>query len=332
MSNVNTVQRTDGGDNDLARGFTPRAKSDAPYTFVLGAVAVLFAAVLLLFVWSIIHQSLPTWSKYGFSFITGTNWSPSTDEFGAAPLILATLITASVALLFAVPIGLGTSLVINFVLPPKLKTPITSLVELLAAVPSVVYGLWGLVVIVPWLSNTVQPWLGNLTSGGWPFSGSPIGLGLLPASVVLSIMVLPTVVAISRDVIAAVPNELVEGALSLGATRSQVLLKVVLPAAKVGILGAISLAAGRALGETVAVAMVIGSSPAMPHSLFSLGSTLASTIATQFIDSSPSLYAALGACAVILMVLTASADKAPPSHSSTRSQASRLNGTVTFRP
>jgi phosphate transport system permease protein len=306
MSDLNTVHRTDGGTKDLARGIASRAKSDVPYRFVLGAVAVLFAAVLALFIWSIIHQSLPTWSKYGLSFITGTNWSPSTDEFGAAPLILATLITSFVALLFAVPIGLGTALVINFVLPPKLKTPITSLVELLAAVPSVVYGLWGLVVIVPWLSNTVQPWLSNLTDGGWPFSGSPIGLGLLPASVVLAIMVLPTIVAISRDVIATVPNELVEGALSLGATRSQVMLKVVLPSAKVGILGAVSLGAGRALGETVAVAMVIGSSPAMPHSLFSLGATLASTIATQYIDSSPAHLAALGACAVILMVLTAS--------------------------
>ena len=180
------------------------------------------------------------------------------------------------------------------------------LVELLAAVPSVVYGLWGLNVLVPWMSTTIQPWLAGLTSGGWPFSGNAIGLGLVLASTVLSIMVLPTIVAISRDVIAAVPRDLIEGALSLGATRSQVLLKVVVPSAKIGLLGAVSLGAGRALGETVAVAMVIGSSPSMPHSLFSLGSTLASTIATQFIDSSPQQLAALGALAMILMFLTAS--------------------------
>ncbi|MEI7654971.1 MAG: phosphate ABC transporter permease subunit PstC [Actinomycetota bacterium] len=292
--------------HDFTRGVMPRVKSGRFYSYVLRGSALLFSAVLVLFVWSIIRQSWPAWSHSGLSIITGTNWAPADSQFGALPLILATLITAGVALLFAVPIGIGTALTLNYIIPPRIASPLTVLVELLAAVPSVVYGLWGLNVLVPWMSTTIQPWLAGLTSGGWPFSGNAIGLGLVLASTVLSIMVLPTIVAISRDVIAAVPRDLIEGALSLGATRSQVLLKVVVPSAKIGLLGAVSLGAGRALGETVAVAMVIGSSPSMPHSLFSLGSTLASTIATQFIDSSPQQLAALGALAMILMFLTAS--------------------------
>ena len=267
---------------------------------------MLFTAVLALFVWSVLHQSWPAWTKYGLHILTGNNWSPAENNFGALALILATLITAGVAILFAVPIGIGTALTLNFVVPRRLAAPLTTVVELLAAVPSVVYGLWGLNVIVPWMSTTVQPWLASLTNSGWPFSGNAIGLGISTASLVLAIMVLPTIVAISRDVIATVPRDLIEGALSLGATRSQVLTRVVLPNAKIGLLGAVSLGAGRAIGETVAVAMVIGSSPSMPHSFFSLGSTLASTIATQYIDSSPMHMAALGALATILMVMTAS--------------------------
>ncbi len=293
-------------DRGLARGVMPRAKSGSTYNYVLRGVALLFTAVLALFVWSVLHQSWPAWTKYGLHILTGNNWSPAENNFGALALILATLITAGVAILFAVPIGIGTALTLNFVVPRRLAAPLTTVVELLAAVPSVVYGLWGLNVIVPWMSTTVQPWLASLTNSGWPFSGNAIGLGISTASLVLAIMVLPTIVAISRDVIATVPRDLIEGALSLGATRSQVLTRVVLPNAKIGLLGAVSLGAGRAIGETVAVAMVIGSSPSMPHSFFSLGSTLASTIATQYIDSSPMHMAALGALATILMVMTAS--------------------------
>ena len=262
--------------------------------------------VIILFIWSIVHQSLPTWSSQGLGFITNTTWSPSTNQYGAAPLILGTLITAFIALLIAVPVGLGTALVITFLLPRRVRTFMTSLVELLAAIPSVVYGLWGLIVLVPIFSNTIEPALQSWTGGIGLFSGATQGLGLLLAGLVLAVMVLPTIVAISRDVFAAVPTELIEGGLSLGATRSQVLVKVVLPTAKTGILGAVSLGAGRALGETIAVAMVIGSSPQMPHSLFSVGATLASIIATQFIDASAPQLAALGACALILMVFTAS--------------------------
>jgi phosphate transport system permease protein len=294
----------------LSRGLTggihPPVKSDLGYWLSIRAGALIFGAAIVLFVWSILHQSLSAWTSHGIHILTGTVWSPSTSNYGALPLILATLITTAVALLVAVPIGLGTSLTIIFFLPQRLKTPITSLVELLAAVPSVVYGLWGLFVLVPWMNTTIEPKLASITGGGFPFNGATNGFGLLLASIVLSVMILPTIVAISRDVIAAVPHEQIEGALSLGATKSQTLLKVVLPEARTGIFGAITLGAGRALGETIAVAMVIGSNPQIPKSLFSTGATLSSTIATEFGEASGAQLAALGALALILMVITAS--------------------------
>ncbi len=292
--------------SDLPRNPRTRGRSDRFYVPFLRTIAALFSLVLVAFIWSIVHQSWPAWTTYGFKIITGTLWQPENSLYGALPLILDTVISSAVALLFAVPIGLGTALVLNYVLPKKLQTIMGTLVELLAAVPSVVFGLWGLYVLVPWMSTTVEPWLSSLTGGGWPFSGDDLGAGIMLASVVLAIMVLPTIVAISRDVIAAVPRDLNEAALSLGASKSQVLRKVVLPSARRGILGAISLGAGRALGETIAVLMVIGGNAQMPHSLFSVGATLASTIATEYTEASPQNLAALGALAVILMVMTVS--------------------------
>ncbi len=282
-----------------------RGGADQVYIWSLRVVAVLFSAVLLAFVYSIVHQSWPAWTQNGLSLITGTKWNPAASVYGALPLILDTVISTAVALLFAVPIGLGTALVLNFVLPRRLRTLTASLVELLAAIPSVVYGLWGLYVLIPWMSTTFEPHLASLTGNSWPFNGATLGAGIMLASVVLAIMILPTIVAISSDVIAALPKDLNEAALSLGASKSQVLRKIIMPSARSGILGAISLAAGRALGETVAVLMVIGGNAQMPRSLFSVGATLASTIATEYAEASPSNLAALGALAVILMVLTA---------------------------
>jgi phosphate transport system permease protein len=202
-------------------------------------------------------------------------------------------------------VGLASAIALLHLIPRRLRTTAASLVELLAAVPSVVYGLWGLWYLVPWLQNTLQPGLAHLTGGRWPFSGPHQGFSVLLAGLVLSIMILPTIVAISRDVLATVPTDLIEGGLSLGATRSQVFTRVLLPTARTGILGAIALGAGRALGETIAVAMVVGSNPQMPHSLFSSGATLASTIATEFGNAVGSEGSALAALALILMIITA---------------------------
>jgi phosphate transport system permease protein len=270
----------------------------------LRATAAVFGAVIVLFVWSIVKTAWPAITSNGIHLITGRTWIAGSGPYGALPLIIDTLSTTAIALVFAVPVGLASAMALQFQVPQRLRGPLASLIELLAAVPSVVYGLWGIAVMVPFFINTLEPFLSHLTGGAWPFNGPQDGFSLLLAGMVLSIMILPTIVAVSRDVIATVPMELVEGALSLGATRGQVFSKVIIPTARTGLLGAIVLATGRALGETIAVAMVIGSNAQLPHSLFSSGATLASTIAVEFGNSVGTEGSALAALALILMVIT----------------------------
>ena len=281
------------------------ARGDSAHWGVLYGVSGLFALICAVFIISIVVSSIPAWRHSGLSLIYGRVWSQGSDSFGALPIIAGTLATTAIALFFAIPIGIGCALAIVHVIPGRLRIFLSSLVELLAAVPSVVYGLWGLLVIAPWFEKTVEPDLADITGSRFPFQSPPEGVSLLLAGCVLFVMVLPMIVALSRDAIAIVPHDQFEGALSVGATKWQVLRKVVLPGARTGIVGAITLATARALGETVAVAMVIGLNPLFPPSLFSTASTLASTIALQFQDATPLQVAALGALAVILMALTA---------------------------
>jgi phosphate transport system permease protein len=281
------------------------ARGDSAHWGVLYGVSGLFALICAVFIISIVVSSIPAWRHSGLSLIYGRVWSQGSDSFGALPIIAGTLATTAIALFFAIPIGIGCALAIVHVIPGRLRIILSSLVELLAAVPSVVYGLWGLLVIAPWFEKTVEPDLADITGSRFPFQSPPEGVSLLLAGCVLFVMVLPMIVALSRDAIAIVPHDQFEGALSVGATKWQVLRKVVLPGARTGIVGAITLATARALGETVAVAMVIGLNPLFPPSLFSTASTLASTIALQFQDATPLQVAALGALAVILMALTA---------------------------
>lgn len=280
-------------------------KSDFADWGILYGISGLFAVICVVFLLSVVVQSIPAWKHSGVKLLTGTTWNQGSDTFGALPIIAGTLLSTAIALLFAVPIGIGTALAIVHVLPAKMRILASSLVELLAAVPSVVYGLWGLLVLAPWFQATVEPDLADLTGHHWPFQGPPEGVGLLLAGGVLFVMILPMIVALSRDAIAIVPADQFEGALSVGATKWQVLRSVVMPASRVGIVGAVTLATARALGETVAVAMVIGLNPLFPKGAFSTASTLASTIAVQFQDATPLQVAALGALAVILMVMTA---------------------------
>jgi phosphate transport system permease protein len=276
-----------------------------PYRITTRGFALLMAGISLLFFWCTIHQAWPALHKYTYHMFTGSAWNISNNQFGILPLILGTLITTAVALVIAVPVGVMCAMSILYVVPRRIRTLATSLVELLAAIPSVVYGVWGIVVLIPWFSNTVEPFLSGLGGPPWLFARGVVdGEGLLLAGSVLGIMILPTVVAISRDAIAVVPHELIEGGLSLGATRSQTLRTVVVPAAKSGIFGAVSLGAARALGETIAVAMVIGSNPNLPHSLLSTGASLASEYATQYPEAYGIQVAALGVCALTLMVIT----------------------------
>ena len=292
-------------ESEVAERIKRSATSDRPYQLLLRGVALFFGAVVVLFVWSVVHTAWPALSQFGVNLIIGKTWISGTGPYGALPLIVDTVLTTLIALLIAVPIGLATALSILFLMPKKIRTVASSLIELLAAVPSVVYGLWGLWYLAPWFSHTVQPDLAKFTGGAWPFNGPQEGFSVLLAGVVLAVMILPTIVAISRDVISVVPADLIEGGLSLGATRSQVFTRIVLPSAKTGIFGAIALGAGRALGETIAVAMVIGSNPQLPHSLFTSGATLASTIATQFGEANGTTGAALAGLALMLMIITA---------------------------
>ena len=274
------------------------------YRGVLAAIAALFGILIVALIVTLAFQSAPAFNHFGLSFITGTTWDPVHVKYGALPFIVGTLESTAIAMVLAIPIGLGTALFLVHGLRGRIRAVLSTAVELLAAVPSVVYGLWALLVVAPWVRTIIEPGLASITGSKGPFSGPQLGVGLLLAGLVLFIMVLPTMVAISRDVIAAVPNEQVEGAMALGATRWQVLWRVVVPSARTGLLGAITLSTGRALGETIAVTMVIGNSTTIANSLFSPAATLASAIANQFTEATePYHLSSLMALALILMAI-----------------------------
>jgi phosphate transport system permease protein len=289
----------------VRRSARRRTVPDGLYRTALGTAAFLFVAVLLAFVVDLVIQARPAFAHFGFSFIWGTQWNPVTAHYGALPFIVGTLETTIIAMVLAIAFGLGAAIALAHLLPARLRVVLGTAVELLAAIPSVVYGLWGLLVLAPWARTIIEPAIGAVFGHSGPASGPELGLGLLLAGLVLFVMVLPTMVAISRDVLAAVPIEQQEGALALGATRWQVLSRVVVPSARAGLLGAVTLAMGRALGETIAVTMVIGNTPAIAHSLFAPASTMASVIANQFTEATePFHLAALVAVGVLLLVMS----------------------------
>ncbi len=273
------------------------------YRVLLAAAAAIFVALVAWYLVSIVAQSRPVFSSLGFSWIFHKVWNPNHNQFGLLPFILGTLETTAIAMVLAVPIGLGSAIALAHLVPDRLRAPLSTAVELLAAVPSVVYGLWGLIVLAPVFRSTVEPFLTSVLGWTGLFHGPDNGVGLLLAGVVLFIMVLPTMVAISRDVLAVVPTEQVEGALALGATRWQVLRKVVIPGARTGILGGFTLAMGRALGETVAVALIIGNSPYIAHSIKAPAATLASLIINNFGEATGTELAALYGAALVLLVI-----------------------------
>jgi len=277
---------------------------DGAYRGALGAVAALFAILLVVFVVSLVMQARPAFAHFGLSFLTSTKWDPVHIHYGMIVFLVGTLETTAIAMVIAVPIGLGCALALAFGVPQRLRVTLGTAVELLAAVPSVVYGLWGLLIVAPWVRTIIEPALAKITGGHGPFSGSQLGVGLLLAGLILAIMVLPTMVAISRDVLMAVPEVEIEGAFALGATRWQVMRRVVVPSARTGILGATTLATGRALGETIAVTMVIGNTDHLAHSLFGTTQTMASLIANEFTEATePFHLSALIAVGVLLLVV-----------------------------
>jgi phosphate transport system permease protein len=276
------------------------------YIALRWAGAVLFGAVVVALLVSIAADSREGLMHTGVGFLWSGTWNPAAGEYGAGILVVGTLLTTAVAMVIVVPIGLGTAAFLSELAPRWLAAPLSTLIGLLAAVPSIVVGLWGLIVLTPVFANQVEPFLASMPVLGWLFRGEAYGPSILLASVVLAVMTLPTMVALSRTALAGVPGADREAALALGATRWQAVRKVVIPAAKSGIQAAVTLAVGRAMGESIAVAMVIGNRPALPASLTAPGATLGSAIVNQFAEASPgvgtSSVIALGAVLLLLTV------------------------------
>ncbi len=249
--------------------------------------------------------ALPSLKKFGWRFLVTSTWDPVAEVFGALPFIYGTLVSSILALLLAVPLGLGAAIYLAELAPLWIRPPIAFLIELLAAIPSVVYGLWGIFVLAPWLRQWVQPALGT-TLGFLPlFQGPPYGVGMLAAGIILAIMIVPFITAVSREVLLAVPNTQREASLALGATRWETTQMAVLRYGRSGLIGAVLLGLGRALGETMAVTMVIGNRPQIALSLFAPGYTMASVIANEFTEATSDLYlGALIEIGLLLFVVT----------------------------
>jgi phosphate transport system permease protein len=273
------------------------------YRGLLAAMAAIFVGLVGWYLVSLIAEAQPAFSTLGFSWIVQRTWDPGHSKFGLLPFILGTIETTAIALALAVPIGLGTAVALAYLVPHRMRASLGTAVELLAAVPSVVYGLWGLIVLAPLSREYLEPFLTSVFGWTGLFHGPNQGVGLLLAGIILFVMVLPTMVAISRDVLAVVPNEQVEGAMALGATRWQVLRKVVIPGARTGLLGGFTLATGRALGETVAVALVVGNSNFIAHSIKSPAATLPSLIINNFGESTGTGRSALFGAALVLLII-----------------------------
>jgi phosphate transport system permease protein len=270
---------------------------------VLGGAALGIAGVIVLSLGDLARPLGATTSLW--RFLSGSDWNPVADSFGALPFVYGTLVTSAVAIVIALPVSVGLAVFLVEMGPPRLRPVVSFLIETLAAIPSVVYGLWGLFVLVPWLRETVEPALGA-TLGFLPlFQGPPIGLGYLAAGLILAVMILPTIASVTLEVLKTTPPSLREGALALGATRWEAIRVAVLPYGRAGILGAALLGLGRALGETMAVTMVIGNSPEIHASLLAPGYSLPSIIANEFSEATgPVHVAALAGLGLVLFGLT----------------------------
>lgn len=255
---------------------------------LLCGLAVL--ATLVLIVHQLVMRSGLSWHAFGFRFFAGHDWDPVNERFGAMPFIYGTLVSSLLALLIAVPLSIGVAVFTTEMCPPVLRKPLSFFVELLAAIPSVVYGLWAIFVLVPILSNYVQPLLSRTL--GWTgfFEGPPYGISMLAAGIILAIMIIPIISSITREVLMVVPQHQREAALALGATRWEMIRVGVLRNARAGIMGGIILGLGRALGETMAVTMVIGNRPEIAKSLFAPGYTMASVLANEFSEATGDVY------------------------------------------
>jgi phosphate transport system permease protein len=243
-----------------------------------------------LIVYELLTHSVLSWHAFGLKFFFRSEWNPVNDQFGALPFVYGTIVSSILALLISVPLAIGVAVFITEMSPPWLKGPLAFTTELLAAIPSVIYGLWAIFVLVPLLREYVQPWLARYFGWTGLFEGYPNGYSMLAAGIILAIMIVPIISSITREVMTAVPQQQREAVLALGATRWEMIRTGVLRNARAGIMGGIILGLGRALGETMAVTMVIGNSPEIAKSLFAPGYTMASVIANEFSEATGNLY------------------------------------------
>jgi phosphate transport system permease protein len=274
-------------------------------TFFALLVLVLLGGVIV----ALVEGAAPALAKFKLGFIVTEEWNPVTDEFGALAPIYGTLVTSVIAMLIGVPISFGIALFITELCPPWLKRPIGTAIELLAGIPSIIYGIWGLFVFAPLLQETVQPFLietlGALPGIGFLFGGPPLGIGVFTAGLILAIMVLPFITSVMRDVFETVPAMLKESAYGLGATTWEVMWNVVLPYTRSGVMGGIMLGLGRALGETMAVTFVIGNAHDIHASLLSPGTTISAALANEFTEATTDIYlSSLIALGLILFIIT----------------------------
>ena len=292
-------------NNRLRLALSPTGNTgDAIFRLILFAAAVLMLVIVLAMIFALASESMLSIRQFGFSFLTGRVWNPIKGNFGSLPFIYGTIISSLIALLISVPLSLGIAIFLVEQAPHYISRPIGFLVELLAAIPSVVYGIWGIFVLAPFLRVHVEPvlqhWFGWLPL----FQGSITGIGLLTGGIILAIMVTPIISAVVRDVLAAVPGSQREAALALGATKWET-TRVVLVNGAPGIAGAVILGLGRAIGETMAVTMVIGNRPQISASLFEPSYTIASVIANEFTEATQDLYlSALVELGLILFLVT----------------------------
>ena len=312
---IDNMSRTTGADQALASPRDPNpmkrnnnALLDAIFKnltrFFAFAVFCLLAAILI----SLLYGSQDTIREFGIGFLFSAEWDPVNDEYGALIPIYGTLLTSAIALLIAVPVSFGIALFLTELSPAWLRRPLGTAIEMLAAIPSIIYGMWGLFVFVPLFQRTLQPFmidtLGQIPGIGMLFQGPPFGIGIFTAGIILAVMIIPFITAVMRDVFELVPPLLKESAYGLGATTWEVSRKVVLPFTRAGVVGGIMLGLGRALGETMAVTFVIGNAYRMSGSLFSPGNSIASALANEFNEASGLQISALIELGLILFLIT----------------------------
>lgn len=282
---------------------------DALFLNLTRSFAAITLALLVGIVVSLTWSAMPSIKEFGFGFLTSSEWNPPAERFGALVPMYGTIVTSLIALVIAIPISFGIALFLTELSPTWLRRPLGIAIELLAGIPSIVYGIWGLLIFAPIFGKYVQPWLaatiGQVPLIGGLFQGPALGIGILAAGIILAIMIIPFIASVMRDVFELVPPLLKESCYGLGATTWEVVWKVVLPYTRVGVIGGIMLGLGRALGETMAVTFIIGNASLLANfSLFLPGNSITSALANEFAEATPGLYTAALVLGLILFVIT----------------------------